>query len=231
MGAPMGGPMGGPPMGTPMGAPMGSPIGSGVSPAGKTGKLQLILGGVLIAVVAVGIGLGANYFYTHPSVYVVNVTGVDGLSVTYDGQPLATNLKNAATEDRSLVKLESVKSGVHKLEAKDSSGKVLESFNFSFDSGFGKTYVYAPSRNPKICFFIQTDEFKTNQAAADHVTDRFKPLDPNKTIWELPESIDYWFQDSPTSIEIKTKKGQKPKESVIKRALRQAGCSDPDFQD
>jgi hypothetical protein len=236
-GAPMGGPMGAPqggfgaPMGAPMGGPvMGSPIGSGPQQSGGATAVKLIAGGIALAAVAVGIGLGVNYLYTHPSVYVVNVTGTDGLTVTLDGEPLASNLKNATAEDRSLVTQESVKSGVHKLEAKDATGKVLESFNFDFKSGFGTTYVYAPSRSPKTCFFIQTDEYKTNSAAPDKVADRFKPLDPTKTIWEMPESIDYWFQDSPDSVEIKTKKGQKPKDSVIKRALRQGACNDPNFQ-
>jgi hypothetical protein len=213
-----------------MGSPMGSPIGSGPKPSGGMTAVKLIGGALVLAVVAGGIGLGVNYLYTHSSVYVVNVTGTDGLSVFLDGEPLASSLKNAAAENRSLVEMESVKSGTHKLEAKDSSGKVLESFNFEFKSGFGSTYVYAPSRSPKTCFFIQTDEYKTNQASPDHVNDRFKPLDPTKTIWEIPVSIDYWFQDSPDTVEIKTKKGSTAKESVIKRALRQGGCSDPDFQ-
>jgi hypothetical protein len=215
-------------MGGPMGGPMGSPIGS-QKPA-KGGALKLIAGGVLFVAVVGAISVGAYYMYSHPSVYVVNVTGNDGVSVFIDGEPLASNVKNAATENRSLVAVESVKAGKHKVEAKDSTGKVLETMDVDFQAGFGSTYVYAPSRNPQICFFVQTDEYKTNQNAPDKVQDRFKPLDPTKSIWLMPSSIDYWFQDSPESVSIKTDKKGKAPSSVVKRALRQARCNDPEFQ-
>lgn len=237
MGAPMGGPMGGPPMGgppmgAPMGGPMGAPMGSPVGAAApsKGGALKVIGGAVLIGGAMIAIGIGAWYVHSHPSVYVVNVTGTDGVTVYVDGEPLTEGLKNAAAENNSLVSRESVKAGPHKVEAKDASGKVLESLQVDFQSGFGSTYVYAPARNPQICFFVQTDEYKTNDNAPDKVKDRFKPLDPTKTMWLLPDSIDYWFQDSPENITIKTDKKGKAASSVVKRALRQGKCNDPEFQ-
>jgi hypothetical protein len=207
---------------------MGAPIGTEAKPQG--GPLKLILGGVLVLGAMIAIGVGVNYVYSHPSVHIVNVSGSDGVSVFLDGEPLAQNLKNAAAENKDLVAKESVKAGSHKLEAKDSSGKVLETMTVELKSGFGSTYVYAPARNKQICFFIQTDEYKTSQNAPDKVQDRFRPLDPTSSFWQVPDSIDYWFQDSPESVSIKTdKKGKAPK-SVVKRALRQARCNDPDFQ-
>lgn len=231
MGGPgMGGPMGGPPMGAPMGAPMGSPIGTQSNISGGNNAVKLVAVGALVLGVIGLIAFGVNYAYSHPSLYIVNTTGADGLTVSIDGEPLASDIKFAPKEDQAAVAKESIKSGVHKVETKDSSGKVIDSFTYDFNSGFGTTYVYAPARNKQICFFIQTDEYKTDVAAPDTVNDRFKPLDPTKTLWEVPESIDYWFQDSPESVEIKTKKGQKAKESVVKRALRQGACNDPEFQ-
>jgi hypothetical protein len=209
-------------------APMGAPIGTEAKPKG--GALKLIGGAVLVVGVLGAIGAGVHYMYSHPSVYVVNVSGSDGVSVFIDGEPLASNLKNAASENRSAVAMESVKAGSHKLEAKDSSGKVLETMTVDFKTGFGTTYVYAPARNKQICFFVQTDEYKTNQSAPDKVKDRFKPLDPTSSFWLVPDSIDYWFQDSPESVNIKTDKKGKAPSSVVKRAIRQGRCNDPEFQ-
>ena len=212
-----------------MGAPpMGAPIGTEAKPQG--GALKLIGGAVLAVAVLGAVGIGVNHMYSHPSVYIVNVSGTDGVSVFVDGEPLASNIKNAAAENRSLVSLESVKAGSHKLEAKDSSGKVLETMTVEFKPGFGSTYVYAPARNKQICFFVQTDEYKTSQNAPDKVQDRFRPLDPTSSFWLIPDKIDYWFQDSPESVSIKTDKKGKAPSSVVKRAIRQGRCNDPEFQ-
>jgi hypothetical protein len=200
------------------------------APSGGLNKLKVIGIAALVAVGTIGGGILFYYLHTHPDLYIVNATGKDGVSVFLDGEPIAQGLKNAATESRSLVSKQTVSSGTHKIESKDATGKVLESFNFEFDTGVGTTYVYAPARDPKICFIVQTDEYKTNAAAPDTVKDHFKPLDQSKTIWMVPESIDYWFQDSPDNITIKTKKGQSSS-NVIKRSLRQAPCNDPNFQD
>jgi len=101
-------------------------MGVGTEAKSKGGAIKLIAVAVLGVAVVGAIGAGVNYMYTHPSLYVVNVSGSDGVSVFVDGEPLASNLKNAAAENRSLVSMESVKSGSHKLEAKDASGKVID---------------------------------------------------------------------------------------------------------
>lgn len=221
---PMGMPMGAPPMGTPM--PMGAPPGPQAAPS-KTSPIKIAATGLLVLAGVVGSAAVAYYLYSHPAVYVVNTTGKDGVSVTIDGETFAANLKHAATEERGLVSTSSLKAGKHKVEAKDAQGKVLESFDFEFKTGFGITYVYAPARNPQICFFLQRDEYSTTSTFTNK--DRFKTLDPTRTIWELTDHVDYWFQDSPESVSIKTKKGQSAK-NVVKRALRQAACNDPNFQ-
>ncbi len=217
-------PMGAPPMGTPM--PMGTPPMPQAAPS-KSSPLKIVGTGLLILAGVVGSAAVAYYLYSHPTMYVVNATGNDGVTITIDGETFAANLKNAAREERSLVSSSSLKAGKHKVEAKDAQGKVLESFDFEFKTGFGITYVYAPARNQKTCFFIQRDEYSTTTSFSNK--DRFKTLDPTRTIWELTDHIDYWFQDSPESVTIKTKKGQSSK-TVVKRALRQAACNDPNFQ-
>ncbi|MDI3286375.1 hypothetical protein [Polyangium sp. 15x6] len=223
MGAP---PMGAPPMGVPMGAPMPQQ-----AQGGGFNMLKVVGIGVAVVLGVAGIGGFVWYGYTHPSVRIVNVTGKDGVSVTLDGQELAKDLKNAATENAAVVVTKNVASGAHKLEAKDASGKVLESFTFEFKSGTNG-YVYAPGRaaDSKTCFIVQTDEYKTISVGLGN-TDRFKTLDPTKNLWELPTTIEFWFQDTPESVEIKTKKGDSSNKTVTKRALRQAPCDDPDFMD
>jgi len=204
----------------------------GATPAVGLGKLQIIGGVVLAVVILAAVGGFLWWGYTHPSLRIVNVTGKDGVTVTIDGEVLVTNLKNAAAENAAMVETKNIKTGSHKVESKDASGKVLDSFTFEFKTGTSG-YVYAPGRTAesKVCFIVQTDEYKTSQFSPDKVKDRFKPLDPTKNIWELNDSIDYWFKDSPESVEIKTKKGDSKAKSVIKRALRQAPCDDPDFHD
>ncbi|TKD08614.1 hypothetical protein [Polyangium fumosum] len=228
MGAPpMGAPMGAPPMGVPMGAPMPQLPAAG----GGFNILKIVVMGAVIVLGLVGGGAFVWYGHTHPSVRIVNVTGKDGVTVTLDGEAIAKDLKNAAKENAAVVVTKNVASGAHKLEAKDASGKVLESFTFEFKSGTNG-YVYAPGRaaDSKTCFIVQTDEYKTINVGLGN-NDRFKTLDPTKNIWELPTTIEFWFQDTPESVEIKTKKGQSSSKTVTKRALRQAACDDPDFQD
>ncbi|MDI1436630.1 hypothetical protein [Polyangium sorediatum] len=228
MGAPpMGAPMGAPPMGVPMGAPMPQLPAAG----GGFNILKIVVMGAVIVLGLVGGGAFVWYGHTHPSVRIVNVTGKDGVTVTLDGEAIAKDLKNAAKENAAVVVTKNVASGAHKLEAKDASGKVLESVTFEFKSGTNG-YVYAPGRaaDSKTCFIVQTDEYKTINVGLGN-NDRFKTLDPTKNIWELPTTIEFWFQDTPESVEIKTKKGQSSSKTVTKRALRQAACDDPDFQD
>lgn len=218
----------------PGGAPPGPPYPMPPAPSpgitvGRSGfsKFKLIAGAVVAVIGLIGAAIIGIYVYTHPQMYIVNATGKDGVTVTLDGEVVASNLKHAARESRSLVETKYVSSGKHKLEAKDSAGKVLESFDFEFESG-ADGYVYAPAKQASTCFVVQTDEYSTRSSAAGGVDDRFKTLDPTKTIWKMPASIDYWFQDSPDTVQIKTKGNQA--KSVIKRALRQIKCGDPDFQ-
>ncbi|WP_206079376.1 hypothetical protein [Polyangium spumosum] len=220
-------PMGAPPMGFPMGAPMPQQQ----AQAAGFNILKVVAIGVVGLLGVIGVVGFLWWGHTHPSVRIINVTGQDGVSVTLDGEELAKDLKNAATENASVVVTKNVSSGSHKLEAKDASGKVLESFTFEFQSG-SNGYVYAPGRtaDSKTCFVLQTDEYKTINIGLGQ-KDRFKTLDPTKNLWELPTKIEFWFKDTPESVEIKTKKGDKSNKSVTKRALRQARCDDPEFMD
>jgi hypothetical protein len=217
---PMGGMPGQPPMGMP-GQPMGGmPIrafgGNVSSGGGSINKLKIIGGAVLAGLIAIGVIIGVVYSMTHATVHMINTTGRDGVSVFVDGVAIATNLKNAPTESWLASESKSVSSGSHKVEAKDSTGKVLESLTVDFEGG-SNGYLYAPMHNKDVCFVIQTDVYGRviGNGPKDIVLDR------SKNLWAMPSSIDRWFQDTPD--QVKLGKGQS---STTKRAVRQYLCRD-----
>ena len=146
----------------------------------------------------------------------INTTGRDGVSVFVDGVAVATNLKNAASESWLASTSSGIASGSHKVEAKDSTGKVIESLTVDFKSG-SNGYLYAPVHSKDACFVIQTDVY--GRVIGNGPKDVL--LDRGKNFWEMTVSIDRWFQDTPDSV--KLGKGQS---STTKRAVRQLRCSD-----
>ena len=188
-------------------------------------RFKIVGGGILGAVVLVGGGAAAFYMHTHPQIHIVNTTGKDGVTVTIDGEVVAASLANAANESPGATVAPRIGSGSHKIEAKDATGKVIDTATFEFKSG-SNGYLYAPGHDAKVCFILQTDQYSTNSAMPG-LSDRYKTLDPSKHLWEMAESIDYWFQDSPQSVSI----SNKGPSTVTKHALRQTRCGDPAFKD
>jgi len=225
-GPPMGGmpgqPMGmpGQPMGMP-GQPMGGmPIhafgGNTSSSGGGFNKLKVIGGAILGVIVVIVVAVVGIYSYTHPTMYLINTTGRDGVSVFIDGVAVATNLKNTVSESSYTAEHSGISSGSHKVEAKDSTGKVLESLTVDFKSG-SSGYLYAPMHSKDACFVIQTDVYgRVIGNGPKDVT-----LDRNRNFWEMTSSIDRWFQDTPD--QVKLGKGQS---STTKRAVRLVPCRD-----
>ncbi|MFO0759265.1 MAG: hypothetical protein U0359_22425 [Byssovorax sp.] len=221
-GPPMGG-MGQPPMGMggmPGQPPMGMQAFTGRSPGlgamGGFSKMRMILTAVGVGVLAIGGAIVGIYSYTHPSLHMINNTGKDGVSIYIDGNAVATNLKNAPTESWLASSSSSISSGKHKIEAKDASGKVIETIaDMEFKSG-SNGYLYSPMHDKNVCFVVQVDVYgKTAGAGAKDIL-----LDKNRNFWEMPASIDRWFQDTPDSV--KLGKGQT---SATKRAVRQVPCN------
>jgi hypothetical protein len=205
--------------GQPMGGMGGMPIrafGGNVS-GGASGfnKLKIIGGGVLAVIVVIVVAVVGIYSYTHPSMHMINTTGRDGVSVFVDGVAVATDLKNAPSESWLASSSSGISSGSHKVEAKDSTGKVLESFTVNFESG-ADGYLYAPMHSKDVCFVIQTDVY--GRVIGNGPKDVL--LDRGKNFWPMPSSIDRWFQDTPD--QVKLGKGQS---SATKRAVRQLPCN------
>jgi hypothetical protein len=205
--------MGQPGMGPPQAL---QPFGANVSRKSGFSKIKLIATIVGVAVLGIGGSIAGCYFYTHPQLHMVNTTGQNGVSIFIDGEAVATNLRNANAEAPGLTDSAYISSGTHKVEAKDASGRVIESFSVNFASG-SDGYLYAPMHNKDICFFIQADKYGTGLGggAKDQLLDR------SRNFWPMPASIDFWFRDNPDTV--KLGKGQR---STVKRALRQMRCSD-----
>ena len=226
-GPPMGGMpggMGGPPMGGMpggMGGPMmGGPV---VASGGGMSKMKLIggiIGGVVIAILVI---IGAVYASGKSSLRVVNAAGASPVSIFIDGKLVddssGKDVPYSPTEDSSKVRSVTIPAGKHKLEAKDATGKVLDTQSMEFDGFFG-TYLYAPAHSPKVCFVYQTDAY-----GSARVANPFTPLDNTKHIWKITKSVDRYFQDTPDSVKL-----DKKKSGTTKTALRQITCGDPNFQ-
>ena len=221
-GPPMGGmPPGMPPGGMPPGGMPGRPMMGGpvMMGGGGTSKAKMILGGIIAVLVVIGGIAFAVYSSGHTSLHFVNAAGPGAMTISVDGVDVSKNLQYSPTENRSAVDTETITSGKHKIEAKDASGKVVDTQTIEFD-GWLADYVYAPAHSPKVCFTLQTDAY-----GSARVANPFTPLDPTKTLWKMPKSVDYWFQDTPGSVNL-----DKKQSGTTKTALRQHTCGDPNFQ-
>jgi hypothetical protein len=208
--------MGGMPPG--MGGPMmGGPV---MVSSGGTSKGKMIGGAIVAVLLLIGGIAFAIYASGHTSMHLVNAAGSGGLTVTVDGEVIAKGLAYSPTEDHSKVESTTISSGKHKIETKDASGKVIDSQTVEFD-GWLASYLYAPAHNPKTCFVLQTDAYGTARVA-----NPFQTLDPTRVLWKMPKSVDYWFQDTPDSVQLDKKK----QSGTTKTALRQITCGDPNFQ-
>ena len=165
--------------------------------------------------------IGAVYASGKSSLRVVNAAGSGPVSIFVDGSLMEKDVPYSPTEDSSKTRSVTIPAGKHKVEAKDSAGKVLDTQNMEFD-GFFATYLYAPAHSPKVCFVYQTDAYGTARVA-----NPFTPLDNTKHIWKVTKSVDRWFQDTPDSVKLDKKKGSS---GTTKTALRQITCGDPNFQ-
>src|SRR5262249_36478780 len=64
-----------------------------------------------------------------PSLYVVNLTGADGLTVLVDGDVVVRGLANATVEEPRFVKRVRLPLGAHVIEARDADGNVIDTSN------------------------------------------------------------------------------------------------------
>jgi hypothetical protein len=111
---------------------------------GGMSKWKIIGGAIVTVVVLLGAGIFGWYSYSHPTFYVFNATGKDGMTVTIDGEVMVSGLKSSLSETSSAAESKMLGSGKHKIEAKDASGKVIESLEVEIESG-SNGYLFAPA--------------------------------------------------------------------------------------
>ncbi len=180
--------------------------------------MKKILSVVAAIVILAGGGVVAYWAYTHPAVHIVNASSAPSLSVFVDDGQVATGLEPAVAEETASTKSASVHvpAGDHTITAKDASGNVIDTQKVTIEAG--GVYLYAPAHSRTVCWTLQTDAY-----GSAHVEKPMQLLDAAHSFWKLPESPDYWFQDTPNTVKVKGKKSTK------KSALRQHSCDDSAF--
>ena len=219
-GPPMGGMpggMGGPPMGGMPGGPMmGGPVAVSGGGSSKTKIIGGVIGGVVLAILVI---VGLVYASGKSSLHIINNAGGGAITIYVDGEAVEKDVPFTAGEDSTKARSATIPAGKHKVEAKDASGKVLDTQTMDFD-GFFATYLFAPAHSPKTCFVLQTDAY-----GASRVANPFTQLDPTRSLWKVPKSVDTWWRDNPDSVNLKKKQS-----GTTKTAMRQITCGDPMFQ-
>lgn len=205
-------------------APAGPPktAGGAVDTLKRFGLGPSRLLGLGVGVVALLGVAGYGYWsYSHPTIRFVNASTSPALQVYLDGKPVAADLKLSTSEPEAAQnsKSASVGTGSHKLEAKDASGAVVDAQSVTIEGG--AAYLYAPQHSSKVCWTLQTDGYGTA-----HVANPMQPLVPAQSFWRLPQAPDYWFSDTPNTVQVNRKTGS----GSTKAALRQHACGDPNFE-
>lgn len=197
---------------------MGGPVMASGGGSSKTKIIGGLIGGAVLVVLLI---IGAVWASGKSTLHIVNTAGASPITITVDGEVVSKDVPFAAAEDRSKARNETIPAGKHKVEAKDATGKVLDTQTVDFD-GFFASYLYAPAHSPKTCFVLQTDAYGTARVASP-----FTQLDPTKSLWKPSKSVDTWWGDNPDSVSLDRKKKQS---GATKTAMRQITCGDPNFQ-
>ena len=170
-------------------------------------------------VLAILVVVGLVYASGKSCLHIVNNSGAGAVTIFVDGEAVEKDVPYTAGEDSSKTRSATIPAGKHKVEAKDASGKVLDTQTMDFD-GFFATYLFAPAHSPKTCFVLQTDAY-----GASRVANPFTQLDPTRSLWKVTKSVDTWWRDNPDSVNLKKKQS-----GATKTAMRQITCGDPMFQ-
>jgi hypothetical protein len=114
---------------------------------------------VVVAILVVGLLAGIYVAWDrlrdHAVVYVVNVTGKDGVSIVVDDDTAVPEVPFAASEAADKLRQVRLKTGTHKIEARDVSGALLDSATFEVSSA-AQRFLFAPKADPSVCFVISS---------------------------------------------------------------------------
>ncbi|MFO0758670.1 MAG: hypothetical protein U0359_19405 [Byssovorax sp.] len=110
----------------------------------------MILTAVGVGVLAIGGAICRHLLVHAPSLHMINNTGKDGVSIYIDRQRGRDEPQERAVESWLASSSSSISSGKHKIEAKDASGKVIETIaDMEFKSG-SNGYLYSPMHGKNV---------------------------------------------------------------------------------
>jgi hypothetical protein len=119
-----------------------------------TSWVKHVVVGVLVIGLLAGIYVAWDRLRDHAVLYVVNVTGKDGVSIVIDDDVAVSEVPFAASESPEKLRQVRLKTGSHKVEARDVSGALLEAATFEVTSS-AERFLFVPKADPSVCFVIQ----------------------------------------------------------------------------
>jgi len=129
--------------------------------------------------------------------WVINSTGVDGVSVKLDGKVVASELKSYGEEAPGMAQRVSLKEGQHRVEALAANGSVIDAADLKVGPKT-RGFLFAPKHGPDACFAIVRKAYGDSKRSGGQL------LFPGTTLWEMPFSIDRWFEPSPDQLAVQS---------------------------
>ncbi|WP_437641441.1 hypothetical protein [Sorangium sp. So ce854] len=170
------------------------------------------LGGIAAAIAG---GAVLGHRAAMAKVVIVNVSGVDGLTVLIDGAPVAGPLPTMRREGDDASASTRVRHGSHELVARGADGAELDRRRVELTEGTG-ALLYAPGRARDACF---VEEIVTYSSVPSLQAYEAVPLVMTSPVRPFPERIDHWFEPAPEDV-----KGARGRATVEKRTVRVGPC-------
>jgi hypothetical protein len=146
------------------------------------------------------------------NLHMINSSSAGSISVFVDGKAVETDIPSVMKEDASATRWVMVSTGKHIIEAKDTSGNVLDSQTTELSPD---EYLFAPAHGPKTCFILQIDGYGT-----EHYKSGSTMLDPALSLWKVTGHVNSWFRANPAEI---STRGY----GTVMSSVRQVACGNP----
>ncbi|MGK3993736.1 hypothetical protein [Sorangium sp. So ce1024] len=169
--------------------------------------------GALAAAIAGGAVLG--YRAAMAKVVIVNVSGVDGVTVLLDGTQVAGPLPTMRREGDDASVTTRVEHGSHELVARGADGAELDRRRVELTKGT-RALLYAPGRSPDACF---VEEIVTYSSVPSLQAYEAVQLVMPSPVRPFRERIDHWFEPAPENV-----KGARGRATIEKRTVRVGPC-------
>jgi hypothetical protein len=131
------------------------------------------------------------------SLWVINTTNRGPLTIRLDGEVVVKALPSTAVESRAAARRIALDEGAHRVEARTPDGAVVDSAEFRVrEKSHG--FLFAPAHGADACFVLVRTAYGDSRRAGG------QPLSPEQSFWEMPFSIDRWFEASPAQMPVQS---------------------------